>query len=155
MTSSCVFGVFQVSCWLSRSRRVHKNINVVRFSNGSSPLLEISTTVDKKYQRTVDKNINGIRINFFYALWDFAVTIVHSAILSTGLEYICRVSGTLYCHLLRYQWRLESVANNINGLYLGHDGPLIDFTPKLHRSSVAKNINGFYPGYDHLATDRW
>ena len=34
-----------------RSRRVHKNINVVRFSNGLSPLLEISTTVDK--------NING------------------------------------------------------------------------------------------------
>ena len=36
---------------VSRSRRVHRNINVVRFSNGSSPLLEISTTVAR--------NING------------------------------------------------------------------------------------------------
>ena len=35
----------------NRSRRVHRNINVVRFSNGSSPLLEISTTVAR--------NING------------------------------------------------------------------------------------------------
>ena len=74
--------------------------------------------------------------------------------LSLNLEFICRVSWTLYCHL-SCQWKLDSFNKNINVLYLGHDGPLTDLrTPKIHRFSVTKNINGLYPGRDHLTTDR-
>ena len=42
-----------------------KNINIVKFRNSSSQLLETSTTVDRNNNGPLIKNINGVKIYNF------------------------------------------------------------------------------------------